>query len=236
VELRSAALSGFRWMAAGRAAAEVIGFASTIVLARLIPPGEYGRAVVVLAFSVVTRTLFQEGLTAPLIGRKEVSPAHLRTAALAGALAGAAGALRPAAAAAGVGAPAPTQPLALTVYKDPNCGCCEQWVTHMAAAGFRPAVHDVSDLAAVKARLGVPAALHSCHTAVVGGVVVEGHVPAADVRRFLRERPRVGRAAARGLAVPGMPAGSPGMEGPPPERYVVVAFAAGGATTRFASH
>ncbi len=157
-------------------------------------------------------------------------------AAVAGALAGAAGALRPAAAAAGVGAQAPTQPLALTVYKDPNCGCCEQWVTHMAAAGFRPAVHDVSDLAAVKARLGVPAALHSCHTAVVGGVVVEGHVPAADVRRFLRERPRVGRAAARGLAVPGMPAGSPGMEGPPPERYAVLAFAAGGATTRFASH
>jgi hypothetical protein len=157
--------------------------------------------------------------------------------AIAGALAGAADALRPAAAAAAAlpGGP-PAQPLALTVYKDPNCGCCEQWVTHMAAAGFRPAVHDVADLAAVKARLGVPAALHSCHTAVVGGAVVEGHVPAADVRRFLRERPRVGRAAARGLAVPGMPAGSPGMEGPPPERYAVLAFAAGGATTRFAAH
>lgn len=128
------------------------------------------------------------------------------------------------------------QPLTLTVYKDPSCGCCEQWVTHMAAAGFRPAVHDVADLAAVKARLGVPAALHSCHTAVVGGVLIEGHVPAADVRRFLRERPRVGRVAARGLAVPGMPAGSPGMEGPPPERYTVLAFATGGATTRFAAH
>jgi hypothetical protein len=127
-------------------------------------------------------------------------------------------------------------PLTLTVYKDPNCGCCEQWVTHMAAAGFRPAVRDVSDLPAVKARLGVPAALHSCHTAVVDGAVIEGHVPAPDVRRFLRERPRVGRVAARGLAVPGMPAGSPGMEGPPPERYAVLAFAPGGATTRFAAH
>lgn len=138
------------------------------------------------------------------------------------------------------GAPAP---LALTVYKDPQCGCCEQWVAHMAAAGFRPAVHDVGDLAAVKARLGVPEALHSCHTATVGtgagggaGVaVVEGHVPAADVRRFLAARPRVGGAPARGLAVPGMPAGSPGMEGPRAEPYAVLAFG-GGATAQFASH
>ncbi len=140
-------------------------------------------------------------------------------------------ALRPAALAAL--APAPTP---MTVYKDPNCGCCEKWVTHMAAAGFRPAVHDVRDMAAVKARLGVPAALHSCHTAEVGGYVVEGHVPAADVRRLLRERPRVAGRAARGLAVPGMPAGSPGMEGPPPERYEVLAFVAGGRTARFAAH
>jgi hypothetical protein len=124
----------------------------------------------------------------------------------------------------------------MAVYKDPECGCCEQWVAHMAAAGFRPAVHDVADLAAVKARLGVPAALHACHTATVGGVLVEGHVPAADVRRFLAARPRVRGTPARGLAAPGMPAGSPGMEGPRPERYVVVAFGAGGATVPFASH
>jgi len=163
---------------------------------------------------------------------------------LAGAIAGVAGIVCPTALHASTpqedtsqsGAPDAVQPLALTIYKDPACGCCEQWVTDMAAAGFRPAVHDVADLAAVKARLGVPAALHSCHTAVVGGYLVEGHVPAADVRRFLRERPRVGRVAARGLAVPGMPAGSPGMEGPPPERYTVLAFATGGATTRFAAH
>lgn len=127
-------------------------------------------------------------------------------------------------------------PVPLTVYKDPECGCCERWLLHMAAAGFRPAVHDVTDLAAVKARLGVPVALHACHTAVVGGYVVEGHVPAADVHRFLRERPRVGGVAARGLAVPNMPAGSPGMEGPRADPYVVLAFAPGGATARFAAH
>lgn len=163
----------------------------------------------------------------------------MRTVVAAG-LAGAAGLLRPAALAAAVprgpAASAASAPLALTVYKDPECGCCERWVTHMAAAGFRPAVHDVDDLPAVKARLGVPAALQSCHTAVVDGAVIEGHVPAADVRRFLRERPQLGRVAARGLAAPGMPAGSPGMEGPPPERYAVLAFAPGGATVRFASH
>jgi hypothetical protein len=158
----------------------------------------------------------------------------------AGLAAAAVGALRPATLAAAVARVAPgttpSAPVAITVYKDPNCGCCEQWVTHMAAAGFRPAVRDVTDLPAVKARLGVPDALHSCHTAVVEGAVIEGHVPAADVRRFLARRPRVGRVAARGLAVPGMPAGSPGMEGPRPERYTVLAFAAGGATAPFASH
>ena len=172
---------------------------------------------------------------APLTRRVWLADA-MRTAVAAG-LAGGAGLLRPAPLAAAVprGATAAAA-LALTVYKDPECGCCEQWVTHMAAAGFRPAVHDVDDLAAVKTRLGVPTALRSCHTAVVDGAVIEGHVPAADVRRFLRERPRVGSVAARGLAVPGMPAGSPGMEGPPSERYAVLAFAPGGATTRFAAY
>lgn len=127
-------------------------------------------------------------------------------------------------------------PVPLTVYKDPECGCCERWLMQMAAAGFRPAVQDVADLAAVKARLGVPAALHACHTAVADGFVIEGHVPAADVHRFLRARPRVGGVPARGLAVPDMPAGSPGMEGPRAEPYVVLAFAPSGATARFAAH
>ena len=124
----------------------------------------------------------------------------------------------------------------ITVFKDPMCGCCQEWVAHMAAAGFRPAVQDVADMDAVKQRYGIPAALHACHTALVGAYVIEGHVPAADVRRLLREHPAVGGRPARGLAVPGMPAGSPGMEANRTERYTVLAFDAAGATTRFASH
>lgn len=131
---------------------------------------------------------------------------------------------------------APDARTPLTVFKDPECGCCQEWVAHMAAAGFRPAVQDVADMDAIKARYGVPAALRACHTAIVGGYVVEGHVPAADVRRLLRERPSVAGRAARGLAVPGMPAGSPGMEGARSERYAVLAFDAAGASTRFAAH
>ncbi len=106
----------------------------------------------------------------------------------------------------------------------------------MAAAGFAPAVQDVDDLDAVKQRYGIPAALRACHTALVGGYLVEGHVPAADVRRMLRDRPTVGGRPARGIGVPGMPAGSPGMEGPRAERFTVVAFDAAGATAPFASH
>ena len=124
----------------------------------------------------------------------------------------------------------------LTVFKDPACGCCEQWVAHMAGAGFAPAVQDVDDMDAIKARYGVPAALRACHTALVGNYVIEGHVPAADVRRLLHEHPAVDARPARGLAVPGMPAGSPGMEGARAERFAVVAFDAAGATARFAAH
>jgi hypothetical protein len=93
------------------------------------------------------------------------------------------------------------------VWKDPNCGCCGEWVRHMEAHGFQVRVYDEGNTAA-RGRLGIPARLGSCHTAVVGGYVVEGHVPAADIHRLLRERP-----AAIGLAVPGMPVGSPGMDG-----------------------
>jgi hypothetical protein len=120
----------------------------------------------------------------------------------------------------------------MTIYKSPTCGCCQKWVMHVAAAGFRTAVNDVDDLDAIKTRHGVPAALQSCHTAVVDGYVVEGHVPAADVRRLLKERPKV-----KGIAVGGMPAGSPGMEMPGrSDRYEVTAFRADGTTLRFASH
>ncbi len=95
------------------------------------------------------------------------------------------------------------------VHKSPTCGCCAQWVEHLRANGFTVEVRDEADVAQSKRRLGVPAPMASCHTAEVGGYFVEGHVPAADIRRLLTHRP-----ATRGLAVPGMPAGSPGMELP----------------------
>lgn len=96
----------------------------------------------------------------------------------------------------------------LDVWKDPNCGCCKDWVAHMQANGFEVRVHDSGNSAARK-RLGVPEQLGSCHTALVAGYAIEGHVPAREVLRLLRERP-----VAVGLAVPGMPVGSPGMDGP----------------------
>src|SRR5690606_30903363 len=101
-----------------------------------------------------------------------------------------------------------TGPARVEVWKSPSCGCCADWIAHMRAAGFDVQVHDSGNVAA-RARLGLPARYGSCHTALVGGYVVEGHVPAADVARLLREKP-----AALGLAVPGMPVGSPGMDGP----------------------
>ena len=118
---------------------------------------------------------------------------------------------------------------ALQVWKDPSCGCCEGWVRHMRAAGFEATVHEVADLQAVKAVNGVPDKLQSCHTATVGGYVVEGHVPASDVRRLLAERPR-----AKGLAAPGMPPSSPGMD-IPGTPYEVILFG-GGADRVWARH
>jgi hypothetical protein len=121
---------------------------------------------------------------------------------------------------------------AITIYKSPTCGCCARWVDHVRAAGFAATVHDTPDMDPIKARYGVPKALQSCHTALVDGYVVEGHVPAADVLRLLRERPKV-----KGLAVPQMPAGSPGMEmGGAADPYDVVAFSADGKTTRVFAH
>jgi hypothetical protein len=109
----------------------------------------------------------------------------------------------------------------IVVNKDPNCGCCTAWVEHLRGAGFEPHVNELSDLAPLKKRLAVPPALSSCHTAEVEGYVIEGHVPASAIRRLLAERP-----SAIGLAVPGMPIGSPGMEvpGSPDETYDVVLF------------
>lgn len=107
----------------------------------------------------------------------------------------------------------------VTVSKDPNCGCCGAWVDHLRVAGFAVSVRDTGELPAIKRRLGVPGELASCHTAEAGGYVIEGHVPAAAVKRLLAERP-----AATGLSVPGMPVGSPGMEGGTSETYDVVLF------------
>lgn len=105
------------------------------------------------------------------------------------------------------------------VYKDASCGCCNEWVKHMQKAGFTVTAQNSTDMNALKKRLGVPASLASCHTAVVDDYLVEGHVPADLVQRMLREKP-----AARGLAVPGMPNGSPGMEGPTKDKYDVMIF------------
>lgn len=119
----------------------------------------------------------------------------------------------------------------LVVYKSASCGCCRNWVEHMQQAGFTVVVHDMDDIQTVKDESGVPAALRACHTALVGKYIIEGHVPASDVRRLLRERPAVA-----GVAVPGMPAGSPGMESGAAERYDVVTFGGPNAQRVYASH
>ncbi len=124
--------------------------------------------------------------------------------------------------------PDPQPATAIHVYKSPSCMCCARWVTHMEAAGFEVTVENTTDLAAVKQRTGVPLPLSSCHTTVAGDYVIEGHVPARVVRRFLEEKPQVA-----GIAVPGMPTGSPGMEGPNPQPYDVIAFDGKGNRTVF---
>ena len=120
----------------------------------------------------------------------------------------------------------------VVVTKSPTCGCCKGWVEHMRKSGFPVEVHDVLNLDPVKTRVGVPAGKGSCHTAEVGGYFVEGHVPAADIRRLLAERPD-----ARGITVPGMPMGSPGMEAPGYEQpYAVELIDRKGEASEFARH
>jgi len=139
-----------------------------------------------------------------------------------------------------VSAPAETPPSldpqelpSVTVYKSPTCGCCEAWVEHLRDNGFEVEEKNQQDIESVKNMLGVPPKLRSCHTAVVGKYLVEGHVPASDIKRLLAEKPQVA-----GLAVPGMPMGSQGMEmpGQPAQHYDVVAFDAHGKATVFQSH
>jgi hypothetical protein len=119
------------------------------------------------------------------------------------------------------------------VFKSPTCGCCSQWVEHLRANGFTVRTTDLNNLAEIKKARGVPEQVQSCHTAVVNGYVVEGHVPAADVQRLLKEKPAIA-----GIAVGGMPIGSPGMESPyvKAEPYNVVSFDKSGSTRVFAKH
>jgi hypothetical protein len=139
----------------------------------------------------------------------------------------------PAPSAATAVAPTPVAGLpAVTVYKNPSCGCCVKWVEHMQAAGFKVSVSDSPDPEPVKKQFGIGTGLRSCHTALVEGYAVEGHVPAQDVMRLLKERPKV-----TGIAVPGMPVGSPGMElGSRKDPYQVLAFTKDGSTSVFANH
>jgi|RhiMethySRZTD1v2_1073278.scaffolds.fasta_scaffold759607_2 hypothetical protein len=128
--------------------------------------------------------------------------------------------------------PVRARPL-VEVFKSPSCGCCANWVKHMQANGFNAHTTEVNDLTQIKTSRGVPAEAQSCHTAVVNGYVIEGHVPAADVLRLLKEKPAVS-----GIAVGGMPVGSPGMETPyvKAEPYSVLSFDKNGVTRVFGKH
>ena len=127
--------------------------------------------------------------------------------------------------------PAASQLASMQVYRDPACGCCEEWAERAREAGFQVAVSDNSDMPAVKRQHGVPEELASCHTTLVGGYVLEGHVPLDDVKRLLKNRP----AGVKGIAVAGMPRGSPGMEMPDGSRdpFQVMAFDASGRISVF---
>jgi hypothetical protein len=120
------------------------------------------------------------------------------------------------------------------VWLSPTCGCCKDWITHLEANGFRTVVHETGNTA-MRGRLGIATKYGSCHTARVGGYAIEGHVPAADIRRLLKERPK-----AVGLAVPGMPIGSPGMDGPEykgrKDPYNVLLIASDGSASVFQPH
>ncbi|WP_236629721.1 DUF411 domain-containing protein [Synechococcus sp. BS55D] len=120
-------------------------------------------------------------------------------------------------------------PVVVSAYRSPSCGCCKGWLEHLRKAGFTVKDYVTSDLASVKQRYGVPSLLQSCHTARIGGYTVEGHIPVSTIQRLLKERPQVA-----GIAVPGMPLGSPGMESPSKkESYTVFTFTESGRTQAF---
>ena len=139
-----------------------------------------------------------------------------------------------AAGSAAVGARAAPEPVLVDVWKSPTCGCCKDWMRHMEAHGFQVRVHDTGNTA-MRVRMKIPPKLGSCHTAVIGRYAIEGHVPAKDVLRLIKERPD-----AIGLAVPGMPVGSPGMDGPEygerRDPYDVLLVRADGSTSVFSSY
>ena len=117
------------------------------------------------------------------------------------------------------------------VYKSPTCGCCNEWVKHLRDNGFTVRTHDVQNVVPYKIKFGITQPLATCHTATVNGYTIEGHVPAADIKRLLKEKPKV-----TGLAVPGMPMGSPGMEGHRKDAYNVLSFDQNGNIKVYASH
>ncbi len=119
----------------------------------------------------------------------------------------------------------------IIVYKSPTCGCCKLWIEHLEKNGLKVKAYNTENVVAHKQRLGLLPELAACHTAVVNGYVIEGHVPAADIKRLLKERPKIA-----GLAVPGMPMGSPGMEGPVKEAYEVKTFDKNGRVGTYARH
>lgn len=123
-----------------------------------------------------------------------------------------------------------TLPL-VDIYKNPQCGCCKAWANHLEAAGFKVVLHDVNDVKAARNKLGMPDKFSSCHTAKIGQYLIEGHVPAADIKRLLKEHPE-----AKGLAVPGMVQGSPGMEGGKREPFDSLLISADGTATVFNHH
>lgn len=121
----------------------------------------------------------------------------------------------------------------VVVYKDPNCACCQAWMRHLTHNGFRVRVGDASEWASVRTRFKVPPQQQGCHTAVVNGFLIEGHVPAQDLQ-WLLKKPHID--GVTGLLVPGMPLGSPGMESPQPERYIVYGLTPSGAVKPLITH
>jgi hypothetical protein len=125
----------------------------------------------------------------------------------------------------------PAKKPTITVYKDPSCGCCKNWVAYLGKHGYTVITKDTPNMTEVKHSLGVPDGLTACHTGVVNGYLIEGHVSAEDIDRLLAQKPKIA-----GIAVPGMPMSSPGMDGPRTQGYKVLSFDKTGKTQVFASH